>query len=241
MSDLGGWVASTYKRGMRLWHIPTTIIGMVDAAIGGKSALNLGEVKNAMGTFYPAEKVLLVPELAHSLSTEQLLSGWGEVLKYALLGMVPRAGVWALNPLSPHFALPTSLIEQCAKAKQELVWQDLHDTGKRQLLNLGHTFGHALELHLAHSAPLPHGVAVAAGLVCELYLSYQLMGYPEGELTKVAHYVKHTYPIIPLSCNSYEALFRLAQQDKKNQSPERVVCVLLNAEGKATPYRKEGA
>lgn len=109
--DVGprGWVASTYKRGMRLWQPPTTIIGMVDAAIGGKSALNLGEVKNAMGTFYPAEKGATSTRTGTPFHGATAL-GLGQVLKYALLGMVPRAGVWALNPsrhtlLCPHRSL----------------------------------------------------------------------------------------------------------------------------------------
>ncbi|MDO5036470.1 MAG: 3-dehydroquinate synthase family protein [Porphyromonas sp.] len=241
ISDLGGWVASNYKRGMRLCHIPTTLLGMIDASIGGKTAIDMGGVKNAVGSFYSAEQVLLCPEFLETLPERELLSGWGEVLKYALLGHLELEEILCLDPREEHFSIPSKLILQSAEAKQAVVGGDPFDSGSRKQLNLGHTFGHALEslCTIAGSTErLPHGVAVAAGLVCELYLSHLEYGYPQQLLTTVARYIRDTLPRVGLQCTMYDDLYRIALNDKKNSQSGEVNCTLLKAP--ATPVYNVG-
>lgn len=239
VTDLGGWVASSYKRGIRLWHLPTSLLAMVDAAIGGKTAVNVGAVKNSVGSFYPAEVVWLCPEFLATLPHEELLSGWGEMIKYALLGVVELDELLAMDPNAPDIEPPVHLITQAAQAKQKIVAEDPYDRGIRQQLNLGHTVGHALEM-LCTLTPsgkkVPHGVAVAAGIVCELYLSHKLLGYPQEQLTKVAIYVRSVFPKVAVSCEQFEALYALAKNDKKRSSTEGLSAILLDKAGRPTKY-----
>lgn len=227
VSDLTGFVASTYKRGAKLVHIPTSLLAMIDASIGGKTAIDFGGIKNSIGTFYPAEAVILAADLLETLPGEELVSGRGEMLKYALLlGRDPS------EFLSPDHSKET--IRDCLEYKREIVSEDPFDTGKRQALNLGHTVGHALEaLHMSSSGAevVRHGVAVAAGVVIESFYSFVLGHLSQAELMSLARTVSEEFPPIFFSCHDYDDLWSLALQDKKNSGTPSVVRASIPQEG----------
>ena len=172
--DLGGFAASTYKRGMPHLNVPTTLLAMVDAASGGKTGFDYAGIKNAIGTYAQPLDTLVIPSLIVSLPPRELLSGYGEMLKHALLDtpdhwhqllrldLETEAGVQALMPL----------IARSRAVKARIVQADPYEQGLRRALNLGHTVGHALEAQmLANGHPAPHGYCVVWGMVAALYLS----------------------------------------------------------------------
>lgn len=227
--DVAGFAAATYRRGMRLVSLPTTLLAQVDAAIGGKTAIDFDGVKNGIGTFYPAEEVAVLPDFLSTLPEEELLSGRGEVLKYALLGAIPLREEMET----------VELIGRCIRYKEEVVGSDPLDRGgRRQLLNLGHTIGHALEAHsLSKGAHIPHGIAVAAGLVVEGYLSFARELLPQEQMLRIARLVLEQFPPVSVSCSDYDELIRLARQDKKQEAGETkggIPVVLLAEIGRPT-------
>jgi 3-dehydroquinate synthetase len=172
VTDLGGLAASLHRRGIAWTAVPTTLVGQVDAALGGKTAVNLAGGKNTVGTFHPPRRVVVDPGLLASLPARQLAAGFAEVLKTGLIaGEELLADVEALRPADFAAAAPraVSVIERCLRTKAALVEQDLRDEGVRQHLNLGHTFGHALEM--CCRPPLLHGEAVGLGLLCAARLA----------------------------------------------------------------------
>jgi 3-dehydroquinate synthetase len=169
VSDAAGFLAATFMRGVDWVAVPTTLLAMVDAAIGGKTAVNLPSAKNAVGAFHPPAAVLADPRALETLPARELRSGMGEVLKYAalrpdLLGLAARAGGGGPDP---------ALIAACARAKAEVVERDPTEKGERKLLNLGHTFGHGVEAAGGFSQ-FTHGEAVAVGLAFAFRLAARL-------------------------------------------------------------------
>jgi 3-dehydroquinate synthetase len=169
VSDAAGFLAATYMRGIAWAAAPTTLLSMVDAAIGGKTAVNLPAAKNAVGAFHPPVAVLADPGALATLPQRELRSGMGEVLKYAalrpaMLGEVTRLGLAAPGP---------ALVAACARAKVEVVEEDPAERGVRQLLNLGHTFGHGVEA-AGRFSTFTHGEAVAVGLAFAFRLAARL-------------------------------------------------------------------
>ncbi|MBR8731912.1 3-dehydroquinate synthase [Porphyromonas levii] len=229
ISDLGGFVASTYMRGLHLVHIPTTLLGMIDASIGGKTAIDFGGARNMVGTFYEAEKVWVSLAFLESLPERELVSGLGELLKYGLLmDRDSLKEVLSLEELSPQ------LLSRVMQFKLDIVGEDLFDTGKRAQLNLGHTFSHAIEaLSLERGHSVPHGIGVAAGIVVALYICYKWHGLAEKLLTSVARAVKEQFPIVSFDCDDYEALWLLALKDKKRVEDGILSMVLLHGVGDA--------
>ena len=229
ITDLAGLAASTYKRGLGLIHIPTTLIGMVDAASGGKTAIDFGGIKNSIGSFYLPDHILIAPDLLQTLPPEEILSGKGEILKYALLtGDDPET-------MLQDEHLPRT-VRRCLEYKEAIVSQDLRDAGTRQVLNLGHTAGHALEaLHLNNPryAPVPHGIAVAAGIVIECYLSFVQERMTQSELMRIARLVKEYFPAVSFACKDDDEIWGYALQDKKNAASGTAftTCMLLDKPG----------
>lgn len=220
ISDLGGFVAAGYKRGIRYINVPTTLIGMVDAAIGGKTAVNVGGVKNQVGFFYPPEVVCIEPSFLTTLPDREVQSGWLEMLKVQLLSGMP---------------IDTNISEQtistCVQFKMDVVKSDPKDHGIRRILNFGHTFGHAVEAYshrLGH--PLLHGEAVGIGMVCALYLSMQKMGFPAAVYQQVRTLVAEHVVLPKYSLRDTETLLEYMRQDKKNENGE-ICCVLLQELG----------
>ena len=217
--DLGGFAASTYKRGMPHINVPTTLLAMVDAASGGKTGFDYAGVKNAIGTYAPALQTLILPSLITSLPPRELLSGYGEMLKHALLDtpdhwqqllqldLETEAGVQALM----------SLIERSRALKNRIVQIDPREQGLRRALNLGHTIGHALEAQmLAAGQPQPHGYCVVWGMVGALYLSVLRYGFPREVLHQLEQTMLRYYGRPICNCKDQSQLLTLMQQDKKN-------------------------
>jgi 3-dehydroquinate synthase len=222
VTDLGGFAASTFKRGMHLVNIPTTLLAMVDASVGGKTGINFGGLKNELGVFRNASSVIVDTVFLDTLDHENLLSGYAEMLKHALISDDPHMLYRLMSfPIAdacdaPFLQLPTRLVAESIEVKQRVVLEDPLERGLRKTLNLGHTVGHALESLALQRRPVLHGYAVAWGLVCELYLSHVKAGFPVQRLRQVAQFVAEHYGRMDFDCRDYPELLRLMTHDKKN-------------------------
>lgn len=224
VSDVGAFVASTYMRGMRLVHVPTTLLGMIDAGIGGKTAINFGGIKNLVGTFYHPDAIWISIDFLPTLSDGQLMSGMGEMVKYGLL-----TDQKLLDEVLDMRELSTELIGKVVQYKLDVVAEDFTDKGVRAFLNLGHTSAHAFEaLYMERGEELLHGVAVAAGLVVALYLSFRYHSMDESLLRQVAYHVRDRFPNVALTCDDYHKLWAFAQKDKKRVEHNVLAMVLLS-------------
>ena len=218
VTDLGGFAAATFKRGIPCINVPTTLLAMVDAAVGGKTGINLHSLKNEVGAFYPAEAVVVSSQFLHTLDMPNLVSGFAEMLKH---GLISTEEHWAklmrydlnrpdLNALQP-------LIMESIHTKEHIVEQDPTEKHIRKALNLGHTLGHAFEtLAMRRGTPVLHGYAVAWGLIGELYLSHVREGFPADKLRQTLSFIKEVYGAFDFTCKDYDELFALMQHDKKN-------------------------
>lgn len=220
VTDLGGFAASTFKRGIQYINIPTTLLAMVDASVGGKTGINFNGLKNEVGVFSPAESVLIDAEFLKSLDNNNLLSGYAEMLKH---GLISTNEHWAellnfdLNNVD-YKALQT-LIAQSVKIKEDIVEQDPYEKGIRKALNLGHTVGHAFEsFALETNHPVLHGYAVAWGIVCELYFSHLKVGFPKEKLRQTIQFIKENYGVLVFDCKQYDRLYEFMTHDKKNSA-----------------------
>lgn len=232
ITDLGGFCASTFKRGIRFINVPTTILAAVDAAVGGKTGFDYQGLKNEIGTFCPAEHVIISTSFFDTLPECEILSGYAEMLKHALLSSSGDVdSLLDCNPVECEWIEKLATIETSVKIKQRIVEQDPHEKGLRRTLNLGHTVGHALEsMALKQSKPVTHGHAVACGLVTEMVLSHMLLKFPSSDLHRLAHFVRDHFGPIGITCNDYPALLQLMQHDKKSHSGE-INCTLLREIG----------
>ena len=216
--DLGGFVAAAFKRGIPFIHVPTSLLSMVDASVGGKTGINFAGLKNQIGTFTPPEAVLIDPKFLETLPAEEWSSGHGEMVKHALLSGEHWPGILFENRTS----LGVERIEQSVAFKHRIVEEDFKEGGLRKVLNLGHTFGHALEsLKAAQGQPISHGAAVLQGLHVALALS---------ELDDVRKTLSDRYPWEPVAENLFDALWELQLADKKNEDGA-VQFILLEAIG----------
>lgn len=219
ITDLGGFAASTFKRGIKFINVTTSLLGAVDAAVGGKTGINLGNLKNEIGAFAPADAVLISTKFFETLDHDNLLSGYAEMLKHGLLSEKEHLTEllnydiqnWKNDTLLP-------LLEYSVNVKRNVVRQDPYEKGLRKALNLGHTFGHAFETWcMQNNKPVLHGYAVAWGLVCELVMSQQQVGFPSAVLYDIANFVKENYGPLFFTCDDYDALIELMKHDKKNE------------------------
>lgn len=231
VSDLGGFAASTYKRGMKVINIPTTLLGAVDASVGGKTGVNFNGYKNEIGTFSEPEASIISTSFFVTLPQQELLSGYAEMLKHALLeNKEELAKLLNYSVIYPAFDAATllPLIKSSVMVKARVVEDDFTETGIRKALNLGHTVGHAFEsLALSRKSPLPHGYAVAQGLVVALILSHLQLGFPSDVLHTFAKYVRKNYGAFDITCDDYPALLGYMAHDKKNTAPGQFAFTLL--------------
>ena len=217
ITDIGGFAASTYKRGMNFIHIPTTLLAMVDAALGGKTGVNLNSIKNQVGVFAPPEAVFIFTEFLSTLPARQILSGYAEMLKHAMIdGDALFDRLVSLN--SPEQVRNEKDILESAAVKMKIITEDLDEKGIRKVLNLGHTIGHAIEAYSQKNDPDPllHGEAIAIGLVCEAFISMHMFGMPESDLKRIVNQVMLFYPHYRLKSKSSEELLSYMTHDKKN-------------------------
>lgn len=222
ITDIGGFTASTFKRGLRYINVSTTLLGAVDAATGGKTGINFMGFKNEIGVFAPAEAVLIDVEFFKTLDAQNLRSGFAEMLKHALIDTqeewqkVLKFDIekFDLEELRP-------LLINSFRIKERIVEQDPHEANIRKALNLGHTFGHAFESwSYKTEQPVLHGYAVMWGMLCELYLSHIKLNFPKAELLRLKYLIKEYYGTFEFHCQQYETLFELMTHDKKNESKE---------------------
>ena len=251
LTDMVGFAAATYKRGIDYINIPTTLLAMVDASSGGKTGINYYGLKNSIGVFAQPVETIIEPQWLSSLPPQEFLSGFGEMLKTGLIEnteyrIQSTDRLW--NQLlqydldsMPIDAL-TPLIRRCVAVKEHIVSADFHEQGQRKVLNFGHTFGHALEeVSIQNSeirsqnsdfrSQMLHGYAVVYGMIAELYLSVVKLGCPREPLQQLTQLMLHFYGKPQCKCSDRGSLIALMQQDKKNERAAEINCTLLRSIG----------
>ena len=218
VTDLGGFAAATFKRGIAYINIPTTLLSMVDASVGGKTGINFNGLKNEIGVFAPASSVLLETEFLRSLDAHNFFSGYAEMLKHGLISTPEHlAELLSFDTEQIDYAALKAMVGRSVQVKENIVEQDPKEHGIRKALNLGHTIGHAFEsLALAENRPVLHGYAVAWGIVCELYLSHIKTGFPKEKMRQTIQFIKENYGGFAFNCKQYDQLYELMKHDKKN-------------------------
>ncbi|MFS4415062.1 3-dehydroquinate synthase [Maribacter sp. 2307ULW6-5] len=232
LTDLGGFVASTFKRGIAFINVPTTLLSMVDASVGGKTGVDLGTLKNQVGVINQPEMVLVVPGFLGTLEERQLRSGRAEMLKH---GLIKDARYWeALKEKGDKDQLAAH-IHTSVRIKNKVVLEDPTEQGLRKILNFGHTLGHALESYfLEHpeKEALLHGEAIAVGMVLEAHLSHALTGLSFEAMEDIKHTFLDVFGRVPLEDKDVPPILELMKFDKKN-AHGKINFVLLNAIGRA--------
>ncbi len=217
VSDIGGFVAGTYKRGIRYINIPTTLLSMVDAAIGGKTAVNILDIKNQVGLFYLPEYVCIFPDFLQTLPEKELKSGLGEMIKTALIG---DADLWNRIKIMNFETIVAKkdFIYRCAGIKEQITKKDPIEKGLRKSLNFGHSIGHAIEsLSIAKGKnPFSHGEAVALGMLCELFLSVKKLKFPEKEFKEIENFIVRNFQKVKYADSQKQMILDYLQHDKKN-------------------------
>lgn len=241
ISDLGGFVASIYKRGIRYINIPTTLLAQVDASIGGKVGVNIDGLKNCIGSIYLPELVYIDVNFIKTQSHEEIISGFAEILKTALISDKHFNDNTIELIKSKSFkdfekSDLNDIVLKCAKLKSNIVNLDLYDTNIRQILNFGHTVGHAVEAYMMNDRQLSvtHGRAVAIGMICELYLSYKVLGLSIKSLKSACRSIRRIFSHIDISKFEHAILLRYMQNDKKNDEGALIKFSLLTKLGEAT-------
>ncbi len=230
--DIGGFTASIYKRGIRFINVPTTLLSMVDASVGGKNGINFLERKNIIGTFTNPEAIFIYSDFIKTLLPREKRSGYAEILKHVLISDESR---WKeIQKNIPAFLDENNLedlIIHSVKFKTEVAKEDFKEEGRRAILNFGHTIGHAIESFSYQGIKsLTHGEAIAVGMIAEVYLSYKLTGFPEAEMFSIIQFIRNVFPDIVLNCNP-EDLIPFLYADKKN-SGDKIAISLLKSPGK---------
>ena len=217
VTDLGGFAASTFKRGINYINIPTTLLAMVDASVGGKTGINFCGLKNEIGVFNNAKSVILDTEFLKTLDTENMLSGYAEMLKHGLISNDEMLNeLLAFDIEKPDLEQLQRMVADSVAVKQRIVTEDPTEKGIRKALNLGHTAGHAFESFALKHNPVLHGYAVAWGLIVELYLSAIKTGFPSDKMHQTARFILEHYGKMNITCDDYPTLLELMTHDKKN-------------------------
>ena len=234
ISDMGGFIASTYKRGVHFLNIATTLLSQVDASVGGKLGIDLGGLKNQIGVFNYPQGVFIYPEFLSTLPFEQLRSGFAEVLKHALIKDAKYWEVVKEIDLKNNIDWQT-IIHHSVGIKNKVVMNDPTEQGERKLLNYGHTIGHAIETyHLENDAltTFLHGEAIAIGMIAEGYLSLKKTGLSQNGLDELVSVMGKFFPLPKLSNADFDKYLALMAHDKKNQKG-KISFSLLNNIGKS--------
>lgn len=218
ITDLGGFVASCFKRGITFINIPTTLLSMVDASVGGKTGVDLGVLKNQIGLFSNPEMVLIDTQFLKTVSEREIRSGLAEIIKY---GLSYDEKIWnkiiQFNDLSVKNI--STLIHRSIEIKNEVVTKDPKEKGLRKVLNFGHTLGHAIESYFLKSKNkenLTHGEAIAIGMITECFLSEKLLDFPTEKLNLVKNILTKIYGKTTILKQDYKEILELLIHDKKN-------------------------
>ena len=231
VTDLGGFVAATYKRGIDFIHIPTSLMAMVDAALGSKTGIDVNDVKNAVGTFTAPKAIFIDPTFLETLPAEDIFNGFAEMLKHALILDEPYwMRLKGLNNDAELIAAENIL--RSIQLKKEVVESDPHESGRRKLLNFGHTFGHGLESYFLSRKPIDHGHAVALGMIAEAYVSFRRKVLSFEAYQEIEHVLIAIFPMPPIPEEAFEEVMNHMKNDKKNAG-NSINFVLLKAPGSA--------
>lgn len=220
VTDLGGFAASTFKRGIDFINIPTTLLAMVDASVGGKTGINFGGLKNEIGVFSDSRFVIINTQFLDTLDHDNICSGYAEMLKH---GLISDERTWAelvtFNLDTPDLSQLQRMVAESIKVKERIVEADPHEHGIRKALNLGHTMGHAFEsFAMRRGTPILHGYAVAYGLISELYMSARKTAFPTDRIHQTVQFIRENYGTFNITCDNYPTLIELMHHDKKNTS-----------------------
>lgn len=218
--DLGGFIASTFKRGIPFINIPTTLLSQVDASVGGKTGFNFLQLKNEIGTFSHSNAVIINSIFLKTLNKDAIHSGWAEMIKHALIySKADWENIKSYRLEGLDYESLNKLIARSIQIKIHFAEQDPLEKGIRKALNFGHTFGHAFEsLFMGTSNEISHGKAVAHGMICEMYLSYKKCGFNEKEITKIVEYLGGIFGKLQITKANFEKIIQLIRHDKKNEN-----------------------
>jgi len=229
VTDLGGFVASTFKRGIEFINIPTSLLAMVDASVGGKNGVDLGLIKNQIGVINNPRMVIIDTQFLTTLPDNQKTSGYAEMLKH---GLIHSKEYWnkvkILN--ETHTEEIEDLLWESVQIKDNIVTKDPFEKGLRKTLNYGHTLGHAIEsysLSESNMSPLLHGEAVAIGMILTTYISTKILGFPETTLEDISSSILNKFAKIDFNSSEIEEIIKLLIYDKKNTNG-KILFVLLN-------------
>lgn len=217
IGDMGGFCAGTYKRGIDFIQIPTTLLSQVDSSIGGKLGIDFGQVKNSVGLFQNPQAVFINPLFLQTLPLREIRSGFAEIVKHSLIA---DAALWKkLSKIEDLSTVDwTALLLPSLAVKKRVVEADPFEHNVRKTLNFGHTIGHAIESWaLASPKPMLHGEAIAAGMICETYLSNEIAGLATAEVAEVKEFILKIYDKYTLNDTYFPNLIRLMKNDKKNE------------------------
>ena len=220
VTDLGGFAASTFKRGIDFINIPTTLLAMVDASVGGKTGINFGGLKNEIGVFSDSRFVIINTQFLDTLDHDNICSGYAEMLKH---GLISDERTWAelmtFDLDTPDLSQLQRMVAESIKVKERIVEADPHEHGIRKALNLGHTMGHAFEsFAMRRGTPILRGYAVAYGLISELYMSARKTAFPTDSMHQTVRFIRENYGTFNITCDDYPTLIELMHHDKKNTS-----------------------
>ncbi len=232
IGDIGGFSASLYKRGIRYYQCPTTLLAQVDACIGGKTGVNFKGLKNQLGLYAKPEGILIIPGFLKTLDSRQYRSGYAEMIKIAL---VHDQGLWQQLSLiqRPEHEITLVQIRKAIENKVDVTEEDFREKGLRKILNFGHTLGHAIEsLKLSAGEMVLHGEAVAAGMVCAAFISMKNKKIDQVQCNIITYYIMSIYNKVSLNEDDIPFLTERVRQDKKNEK-EKICFTLLHGIGQA--------
>lgn len=232
ITDMGGMIASLYKRGISFVNIPTTLLAMVDASVGGKTGVDLGIYKNQIGVFSFPKSVFIDTGFLNSLEDIQIKNGLAEMIKH---GLISDKSHWEKlkEVIINKTKLTYELIENSVKIKNQIVSSDPFEAGDRKKLNFGHTIGHAIESYfLSVNKPILHGLAVAAGIHIESYISLKMNFISQNEYVEISEVLNHCYLKLEFDIENFSQIIHYAKQDKKNNNGQ-IKMVLLKSIGES--------
>ena len=233
LTDLAGFAAATFKRGIDFLNVPTTLLSQVDASVGGKTGINFNGLKNEIGTFKEPVAVIINTNFLKTIDHENFISGFAEMIKHGLIDNTDHlAKLKKFDIENIDYDLLQEIIRQSVNVKEFFVANDLTEKNIRKTLNFGHTFGHAFEsLSMEQNRPILHGFAVAYGMIAELFLSVEVCDFPKIDFEELSKWLLKIYGKFKISDSDFGRLFELMTHDKKNES-ERINFTLLPEIGK---------
>ncbi len=231
VGDLGGFCAGTYKRGIRFMQMPTTLLAMADASVGGKTGIDYQGFKNHLGLFAQPENVFIYTEFLKTLPEKELISGWAEVVKHCLIADNSK---WQeIKHLEPQETSMLNWVSHSVSVKSAITTEDPTEKGIRKALNFGHTAGHGIESYfLAQEKPILHGFAIAAGMVIESFVAWKKKLISLQELEEIEEFMLSTFGVVRLEQEQIQPIIALMKQDKKNEKGQ-LFLALPNGIGQA--------